>query len=125
MDEAGLIEWSSTGNPRIKKYADEHTGKKIQDIWRFKDPQKPKYPTEKNSQMLEQIILQSSKKNDYVLDCFAGSGSTLKASSKLDRKWIGVDSSDVAISIIKDQKLGNYNYYDLENDIQEEIKNTI
>lgn len=113
MDKQGLIEWSSTGNPRIKKYADEHTGKKIQDIWRFKDPQNPKYPTEKNSTMLEQIILQSSNENDYVLDCFAGSGSTLKAAFKNNRKWIGVDNSEVAINVIKSNKIGNYMFYNL------------
>lgn len=113
MDKQGLIEWSSTGNPRIKKYADEHTGKKIQDIWRFKDPQNPKYPTEKNSAMLEQIILQSSNENDYVLDCFAGSGSTLKAAFKNNRKWIGVDNSEVAINVIKSNKIGNYIFYNL------------
>ena len=123
MDADGLIEWSSTGNPRIKKYADEHTGKKIQDIWRFKDPQSPKYPTEKNSQMLEQIVLQSSNVGDYVLDCFAGSGTTLKAANKLDRKWIGVDSSDVAIGVIKNSKLGNYILYDINSGLQEEIQN--
>ena len=124
MDAEGLIEWSSTGNPRIKKYADEHNGKKIQDIWRFKDPQNPKYPTEKNSKMLEQIILQSSNKDDYVLDCFAGSGTTLKVANKLDRKWIGVDISDVAIDVIKSGKLGNYIYYDISNNIKEDVKNT-
>jgi len=113
MDKQGLIEWSSTGNPRIKKYADEHAGKKIQDIWRFKDPQNPKYPTEKNSTMLEQIILQSSNENDYVLDCFAGSGSTLKAAFKNNRKWIGVDNSEVAINVIKSNKIGNYIFYNL------------
>ena len=113
MDKQGLIEWSSTGNPRIKKYADEHTGKKIQDIWRFKDPQNPKYPTEKNSTMLEQIILKSSNENDYVLDCFAGSGSTLKAAFKNNRKWIGVDNSEVAINVIKSNKIGNYIFYNL------------
>lgn len=124
MDAEGLIEWSSTGNPRIKKYADEHNGKKIQDIWRFKDPQNSKYPTEKNSKMLEQIILQSSNKDDYVLDCFAGSGTTLKVANKLDRKWIGVDISDVAIDVIKSGKLGNYIYYDISNNIKEDVKNT-
>lgn len=122
MDAEGLIEWSSTGNPRIKKFADEHTGKKIQDIWRFKDPQNPKYPTEKNIKMLEQIVLQSSNKEDYVLDCFAGSGTTLKAANKLERKWIGVDSSDVAIDIIKNSKLGSYTYYDIKNNMKEESK---
>lgn len=123
MDKQGLIEWSSTGNPRIKKYADEHTGKKIQDIWRFKDPQNPKYPTEKNSTMLEQIILQSSNENDYVLDCFAGSGSTLKAAFKNNRKWIGVDNSEVAINVIKSNKIGKYIFYNLNENNFKMINN--
>lgn len=125
MDKQGLIEWSSTGNPRIKKYADEHTGKKIQDIWRFKDPQNPKYPTEKNGTMLEQIILQSSNENDYVLDCFAGSGSTLKAAFKNNRKWIGVDNSKVAINVIKSNKIGNYIFYNLNENNFKLINNPI
>ena len=54
--DSGKIEWSKTGNPRIKKYADEHKGKKIQDIWTYKDPPYPKYPTEKNSDITEIIL---------------------------------------------------------------------
>ena len=101
MDMLGLIEWSKTGNPRIKKYADEHKGKKIQDIWKYKDPQSPKYPTQKNLEMLELIIKQSSKENSIIMDCFAGSGTTLVAAAKLGRKFIGIDSSEVAIDVIK------------------------
>lgn len=103
MDSLGLIEWSKTGNPRIKKYADEHKGKKIQDIWKYKDPQAPKYPTQKNLEMLELIIKQSSKENSIIMDCFAGSGTTLLAAAKLGRKFIGIDSSEVAINVIKNR----------------------
>ena len=35
------------------------------------------------------------------MDCFAGSGTTLLATAKLGRKFIGIDSSDVAINVIK------------------------
>lgn len=103
LDKQGLIEWSKNGVPRIKKFADEHKGKKIQDIWRYKDPMYPDYPTQKNSEMLEMIIAQSSNPNSIVMDCFAGSGSFLKASAKLGRQWIGVDASNVAIQIIQTQ----------------------
>lgn len=113
LDAEGRIEWSSTGNPRIIKYADEHNGKRIQDIWLFKDPQNPRYPTEKNSKMLDQIILQSSKENSIVLDCFAGSGTTLERAYKLGRKFIGVDNSDIAIKTIRELNLGEYCYIEL------------
>lgn len=103
MDKLGLIEWSKTGNPRIKKYADEHKGKKIQDIWKYKDPQNPQYPTQKNLEMLELIIEQSSRENSIIMDCFAGSGTTLLAAAKLGRKFIGIDSSEIAISVIKNR----------------------
>ena len=116
LDSEGMIEWSSKGNPRIKKYADEHNGKKIQDIWKFKDPQKPIYPTEKNIEMINQIILQSSNENSIVLDCFAGSGTTLESANKLNRKWIGIDNSSIAIDVIKTRNLTNYKLLDL-NDI--------
>ena len=113
LDKQGDIEWSLNGNPRIKKYADEHKGKRIQDIWKFKDPQKPIYPTEKNMEMLKRIILQSSDENSIVLDCFAGSGTTLECASKLGRKWIGVDNSDIAIDKIKNRQIGEYQFIDI------------
>ncbi len=112
LDSLGQIEWSSTGNPRIKKYADSHKGKKMQDVWLFKDPQSPMYPTEKNIDMLKFIIKQSSNQDSIVLDCFCGSGSTLLAAEELGRKWIGIDSSEVAIKTVKSRHfLRKYQYY--------------
>ena len=97
-----MIEWSDKGNPRKKIYFDEQEGKKIQDIWEFKDPQYPVYPTEKNADLLDLIIKTSSDENSIVLDCFAGSGTTLKAAQINGRRWIGIDQSEEALkSIIK------------------------
>lgn len=101
LDKMGLIEWSKTGNPRKINYADEHLKKKAQDIWDFKDPIKPIYPTEKNIDMLKFIIEASSNENSIVMDCFCGSGSTLYAASACARNWIGIDQSDVAINTVK------------------------
>jgi len=96
-DKDGMIEWSSTGNPRKIIFADEREGKRIQDIWEFKDPQYPTYPTEKNQRLLELIIKTSSNQDSIVLDCFCGSGTTLKAAQINGRKWIGIDQSEHAI----------------------------
>ena len=100
-DSEGLIEWSSTGNPRKIIYADEREGKRVQDIWEYKDPQYPDYPTEKNQNILDLIIKTSSNENSIVLDAFCGSGTTLKSAHLLKRKWIGIDKSDLAIKATK------------------------
>ena len=108
-------EWRGMLPPkRIKKYADEHKGKKIQDFWTYKDPMYPQYPTEKNADMLEMIIRQSSHPDSIVMDCFAGSGSTLLAAQRLQRRWIGSDISSAAIDTIR-RRLGlmPYQYIDL------------
>jgi len=96
-DKEGLIEWSSTGNPRKIIFADEREGKRVQDIWEYKDPQYPTYPTEKNPDLLDLIVRTSSNSDSIVLDCFCGSGTTLKLSQINDRKWIGIDQSEKAI----------------------------
>ena len=100
-NDAGLIEWSANGVPRKKIFFDERDGKKMQDIWEFKDPQYPQYPTEKNLDLLKFIVSASSNPGDIVLDCFAGSGTTLIAAQMLNRKWIGIDKSNAAIKIIQ------------------------
>lgn len=100
-DKQGLIEWSANGVPRKKIFADERDGKKMQDIWGFKDPQYPNYPTEKNVDLLKFIIAASSNEGDFVLDCFCGSGTTLVAAQELNRNWIGIDKSEHAIKVSK------------------------
>ncbi len=102
-DKEGLIEWSSTGNPRKIIFADEREGKRVQDIWEYKDPQYPIYPTEKNSDMLDLIVQTSSDENSIVLDCFCGSGTTLKSAQINGRKWIGIDESEHAIKATTDK----------------------
>jgi adenine-specific DNA-methyltransferase len=101
LDGKGLIEWSKTGNPRKKIFADEYLKKKTrrQDIWEFKDPAYPSYPTEKNLDMLKTIVEASSNPGDIVLDCFSGSGTTLVAAEMLGRRWIGMDNSLIAIEV--------------------------
>lgn len=99
LDKQGLIEWSSNGVPRKIIYADEKDGKKMQDIWEFKDPQYPNYPTEKNLDLLKCIINASSNIDSVVLDFFCGSGTTLLAANQLGRKWLGIDASEKAMEV--------------------------
>ncbi len=106
LDAAGEIYWSPTGNPRRKVFCDPSKGIPIQDIWlNYRDSinqaQKTTgYPTEKNYEMLKMIVGASSNLGDIVLDCFAGSGTTLGAAFELGRKWIGADNSIESIKAI-------------------------
>lgn len=101
LDAQGLVAWSSTGNPRLKKFAEDSRGKLPQDVWEYKDPQNPLYPTQKNADMLRRIILTSSNPGDVVLDCFAGSGETLVQAHGLGRRFMGMDVSAAAQGVIR------------------------
>ena len=99
----GLIVFSSTGFPGLKRYLKDRKGNPIRDIWSdIKDigPQSLErydYPTQKPEQLLERIIRASSKEDEIVLDCFVGSGTTIAVSEKLGRRWIGIDCGKLAI----------------------------
>ena len=108
LDAAGEIYWSPTGNPRRMVFCDPSRGIPVQDIWMdYRDSvnqaQKTTgYPTEKNFNMLKMIVEASSNEGDIVMDCFAGSGTTLGAAFELDRQWVGVDNSFESLrSILK------------------------
>ena len=111
LDKNGLIEWSKNGVPRKIIYADEKEGKKMQDIWEYKDPQYPNYPTEKNLDLLKNIILASSNEDSYVLDFFCGSGTALLAANQFGRNWIGIDASSAAIKTTQKKILNNSNLF--------------
>lgn len=120
MDANGEIYWSANGNPRRKVYLDRSNGVPVQDIWLdYLDVNNQNtlitgYPTEKNIDMLKLIIETSSCPGDIVLDCFAGSGTTLVAAEELGRQWIGVDIGKEAIFAIRkrfkigSQPIGDY-----------------
>ena len=109
MDARGEIYWSSNGNPRRKVYLDQSKGVPVQDIWldyldiNNQNTCQTGYPTEKNLHMLKRIVETSSNPGDLVLDCFAGSGTTLVAAEELGRQWIGVDIGDESIRVIQDR----------------------
>lgn len=120
MDSRGEIYWSSTGNPRRKVYLENSNGIPVQDIWmdmRDAHNQNIKitgYPTEKNPDLLRRIVQASSNPGDMVMDCYAGSGTTLAVASELGRNWIGVDCGDESIRTILHrfergtEKMGDY-----------------
>lgn len=78
----------------------------MKDVWEIPsvgsaDSQRLGYPTQKPEKLLERIILSSSDKGDTILDPFCGCGTTVSVAELLDRKWIGIDITTLAINLIK------------------------
>ena len=107
----GLIEFTSTGNPRKKQYLDDSGGKFADDLWTDIFPVNSQakesvgYPTQKPEALLERIILASSNPGDLVMDVFAGSGTTAAVAEKLGRRWIVCDFGKHAIYTMQKRML--------------------
>lgn len=81
-------------------------GKHPDDVWQIKivapsAKDRLGYPTQKPEELLERIILSSSKAGDVVLDPFAGCGTTMVVAHRLKRHWVGIDISPTACNLIK------------------------
>lgn len=59
------------------------------------------YPTQKPVELIKKLILASSSEEDLILDPFCGCGTTIEAAEALNRQWIGIDITHIAISLIK------------------------
>ncbi len=59
------------------------------------------YPTQKPEALLERIINASSNEGDVVLDPFCGCGTAIAAAERLNRRWMGIDVTHLAITLIR------------------------
>lgn len=102
--------------PAYKRYLDEMPGVPIQDIWDDINPVQSQakerlgFPTQKPLELLERIVQTSSNEADLVLDPFCGCGTTIIAAQKLKRRWIGIDITHLAISLMKYRLRDTFDY---------------
>jgi site-specific DNA-methyltransferase (adenine-specific) len=107
MHDKGRLEYTNSGMPRYKRYLDEMPGSPVTDVWGNIFPinsqaqERLGYPTQKPLALLERIISASSNEGDLVLDPFCGCGTTVHAAQKLNRRWIGIDVTHLAIHLIQ------------------------
>lgn len=122
LDELDLIAFPKRGGmPRFKRYLRVEGGSAIQDVVTDIPPlsthsqERLGYPTQKPEALLERILRASSNEGDVVLDPFCGCGTTVQVAQKLNRRWIGIDITHLAINLIKNR---------LTDSFGEEIKRT-
>ena len=109
---AYLNKWKKENNKKPKKdeIIYECKGYVIDDVFtdiQALDPKDLKekigYPTQKPLKLLERIIKASSNEGDVVLDPFCGCATTCEAAEKLNRKWIGIDTSHKTYELVKER----------------------
>jgi site-specific DNA-methyltransferase (adenine-specific) len=109
LDKEGRLYYSKTGYPRQKLYLDESRGVPVQDVWNDvgslagAHKERLGYETQKPIALLERIIQASSNEGDIVLDPFCGCGTAVVAAQKLNRKWIGIDVTHLAINLMRNR----------------------
>ena len=107
LSNAGLIDPTSTGYPRLKRYLEASPGTAVSDfiadIQNVNNRAKEHvgYPTQKPLALLDRIIKASSHEGDTVLDPFAGCATACVAAERLDRQWAGIDLSEKAAELVQ------------------------
>jgi site-specific DNA-methyltransferase (adenine-specific) len=110
-DAKGLIHWPKDGGFPRRRAAEPFDAESrnviVGDVWididRLNQSARERlgYPTQKPVALLERIIAASSNEGDLVLDPFCGCGTTVHAAEKLNRRWIGIDITHLAIGLVK------------------------
>ena len=108
-DREGRIYFPEDKTKRLrrKRFVDELKGMPVQNLWtdipeiNSQAEERLGYPTQKPLALLERIISASSNEGDVVLDPFCGCGTAVHAAQKLNRNWIGIDITHLAISLIE------------------------
>lgn len=92
---------------------EESPGRPADDVWDIpvinsQAKERLHYPTQKPESLLERIIKASSNVGDIILDPFCGCGTTIAVAERLNRKWIGIDITHLAISLIRYRLTGTF-----------------
>ena len=109
LDQMGIVYWPPNGRvPQRKRYLDESKPEMpVQSTWTDISPigaqarERLGYPTQKPEALLERIVSASSNEGDVVLDPFCGCGTAIAAAERLNRRWIGIDITHIAITLIR------------------------
>ena len=107
IDDGRVIQTNPGTVPMYKRYLDESRGTPLTSNWsdisfvRGWAKERLGYPTQKPEALLERIIQASSNEGDVVLDPFCGCGTAVAVAERLKRRWIGIDITHLAISLMK------------------------
>lgn len=87
------------------------------DVWEFShvhycNSNRQNHPTQKPEGVIERMVLASSNENDFVIDPFAGSGTTLRVCQQTNRRCLGIEINPNFVSMIQERLLSPFNGFD-------------
>jgi len=106
LDDGIIVQTAPGRIPQMKRYIDEQRGRPLSDVWTDIAPlnsqaaERLGYPTQKPLALLERIIRLTTDEGDVVLDPFCGCGTTVDAAQRLNRLWVGIDVTYIAVDLI-------------------------
>lgn len=111
IDAEGRAYRTITSNGKTYTYYDDEPTYPS-DVWddvshlQQKDPQRTGYDTQKPMRLLSRMIACTTKEGDLVADLCCGSGTTLAAAAEMNRCYLGIDSSEGALSVTQKRLMG-------------------
>ncbi|TFC84498.1 DNA methyltransferase [Cryobacterium sp. TMT3-29-2] len=106
--DADMVVQTKPGTvPNRKLYLDEGKGVPVQSLWddipnlQAASAEALGYPTQKPLSLLRRIIETATDVDDVILDPFCGCGTAVDAAQALDRKWVGIDITYIAVDLIE------------------------
>jgi len=105
LEVEGNLYYSKSGLPYRKIYLDESPGRPLTNLWDDihrvgkGNSEYLGFKTQKPEKLIERMILSCTNEDDIVLDPFMGTGSSLIAARRLNRKGIGIEISPMTCAI--------------------------
>ena len=65
--------------------------------------EKTDHPTQKPEELVHKLVAASSHPEDWVVDPFVGSGTTLVVADRLGRRWQGADSDPGSVALARER----------------------
>lgn len=115
MDAEGRVHFPDSKTKRLqrRRFLDELPGETVDTLWDDISPinsqaqERLGYPTQKPLNLLERIINSTTVPGATILDPFCGCGTSVEAAEKLGRRWLGIDVTHYAITLIE-KRLARY-----------------
>lgn len=104
LDNEHRLHWNSKGRPNRRVFLDEYKGQPINNLWTDvfvinpMSGERVDFDGQKPESLIQRILQLATQEGDLVLDAFLGSGTTAAVAHKMNRRYIGIELGDHAIT---------------------------